>query len=62
MVIGERLKVLREQRNLSQGDVEKRTGLLRCYVSRVESGQQFQRAYSGKDGPCVANSDVPAFH
>jgi transcriptional regulator with XRE-family HTH domain len=23
---------------LSQGDVEKRTGLLRCYLSRVENG------------------------
>jgi transcriptional regulator with XRE-family HTH domain len=38
MVIGERLKDLREQKNLSQGDVEKRTGLLRCYLSRVENG------------------------
>jgi transcriptional regulator with XRE-family HTH domain len=38
MVIGERLKDLREQRNLSQGHIEKRTGLLRCYISRVENG------------------------
>ena len=38
MVIGERLKALREQKNLSQGDIEKRTGLLRCYISRVENG------------------------
>jgi len=38
MVIGERLKALREQKKLSQGDVEKRTGLLRCYISRVENG------------------------
>jgi len=38
MVIGERLKALREQKNLSQGEVEKRTGLLRCYISRVENG------------------------
>jgi len=38
MVIGVRLKVLREQRKMSQGDVEKRTGLLRCYISRVENG------------------------
>jgi transcriptional regulator with XRE-family HTH domain len=30
MVIGERLKTLRETKNLSQGDIEKRTGLLRC--------------------------------
>jgi transcriptional regulator with XRE-family HTH domain len=37
MVIGNRLKELRES-NLSQGDIEKRTGLLRCYISRVENG------------------------
>jgi transcriptional regulator with XRE-family HTH domain len=38
MVIGERVKVLSDQRNMSQGDIQKRTGLLRCYVSRVENG------------------------
>jgi transcriptional regulator with XRE-family HTH domain len=38
MIIGERLRDLREQKKLSQGDVEKRTGLLRCYISRVENG------------------------
>jgi transcriptional regulator with XRE-family HTH domain len=38
MVIGSRLRKLREERKLSQGDVEKRTGLLRCYISRVENG------------------------
>ena len=38
MVIGDRLRELREGKNLSQGDVEKRTGLLRCYISRVENG------------------------
>jgi transcriptional regulator with XRE-family HTH domain len=38
MLIGDRLRVLREQRDLSQGDIEKKTGLLRCYVSRVENG------------------------
>jgi transcriptional regulator with XRE-family HTH domain len=38
MNIGHRLRVLREERNLSQGDIEHQTGLLRCYVSRVESG------------------------
>ena len=38
MVIGDRLKTLREAKNLSQGDIEKKTGLLRCYVSRVENG------------------------
>jgi transcriptional regulator with XRE-family HTH domain len=37
MVIGDRLRALREQKQLSQGDIEKRTGLLRCYISRVEN-------------------------
>ena len=38
MVIGSRLRELREAKKLSQGDIEKRTGLLRCYISRVENG------------------------
>src|SRR5258706_4252042 len=38
MVIGHRLKKLRESKELSQGDIEKRCGLLRCYISRVENG------------------------
>jgi transcriptional regulator with XRE-family HTH domain len=38
MVIGDRLRELRQQKKLSQGDIEHRTGLLRCYVSRVENG------------------------
>src|SRR5213075_39773 len=38
MIVGERLRSVREQKDLSQGDVEKRSGLLRCYVSRVENG------------------------
>jgi transcriptional regulator with XRE-family HTH domain len=38
MDIGDKLKALRKQKNMSQGDIEKRTGLLRCYISRVENG------------------------
>ncbi|MFZ0881875.1 MAG: helix-turn-helix transcriptional regulator [Candidatus Acidiferrales bacterium] len=38
MVIADRLKAIREQKNMSQGDIEKRSGLLRCYISRVENG------------------------
>jgi len=38
MLIGSRLRQLREQRHMSQGDIENRTGLLRCYISRVENG------------------------
>jgi transcriptional regulator with XRE-family HTH domain len=38
MIIGDRLRALREEKRFSQGDIEKRTGLLRCYISRVENG------------------------
>lgn len=38
MLIGDRLRAMREEKQLSQGDIEKRTGLLRCYISRVENG------------------------
>lgn len=38
MFVGDRLRVIREEKKLSQGDIEKSTGLLRCYVSRVENG------------------------
>jgi len=38
VIIGERLRVLREEKKFSQGDIEKKTGLLRCYISRVENG------------------------
>jgi transcriptional regulator with XRE-family HTH domain len=38
MNIGDRLRVLREHKKLSQGEIEERTGLLRAYVSRVENG------------------------
>ena len=38
MQIGITLRDIRKSKNLSQGDIEKRTGLLRCYASRVENG------------------------
>ena len=38
MDVGDRLKQFRELRGLSQGKIEERTGLLRCYISRVENG------------------------
>ena len=38
MVVGNRLRLLREQKKMSQGDIEERTGLFRCYISRVENG------------------------
>jgi transcriptional regulator with XRE-family HTH domain len=38
LIIGERLRAMREAKQLSQGDMEKLTGLFRCYISRVENG------------------------
>jgi transcriptional regulator with XRE-family HTH domain len=38
MMVGDRIRQVREDKQLSQGDIEKRTGLLRCYISRVENG------------------------
>jgi len=38
MMIGDRLRALRVAKKFSQGEIEKRTGLLRCYISRVENG------------------------
>jgi transcriptional regulator with XRE-family HTH domain len=38
MDIGKRLRTLREAKGLSQGDIERRSGLLRSYISRVEGG------------------------
>jgi transcriptional regulator with XRE-family HTH domain len=36
--IGVTIRNFRLERSMSQGDIEKRTGLLRCYLSRVENG------------------------
>ena len=38
MIVGQRLKAIREMKKMSQGDIEQRAGLLRCYTSRVENG------------------------
>src|SRR6476646_6857718 len=38
MNIGSTIRAYRQQKGMSQGDIETRTGLLRCYVSRVENG------------------------
>jgi transcriptional regulator with XRE-family HTH domain len=38
MKIGSTIRAYRLQKGLSQGDIEKKTGLLRCYLSRVENG------------------------
>ena len=38
MYLAERIRQVREAKHLSQGDIERRTGLLHCYISRVENG------------------------
>jgi len=38
MILSDRIRELREHKQLSQGDVERRTGLIRSYLSRVENG------------------------
>jgi transcriptional regulator with XRE-family HTH domain len=38
MIVGDRLRELREEKNLSQGDIQERTSLVRPYISRVENG------------------------
>ena len=38
MNIGTTIRGYRLQKGMSQGDIEKKTGLLRCYLSRVENG------------------------
>lgn len=38
VAIGDVIRTYRAERGLSQGDIERRTGLLRCYLSRVENG------------------------
>jgi transcriptional regulator with XRE-family HTH domain len=40
MIIGNQLRALRKQQSLTQGDIEKRSGLWQCYVSRVENGHK----------------------
>ena len=46
MNIGDRLRTLREAKNFTQGEIEKRTGLLRTYVSRVENGNAVPSVYT----------------
>ncbi|HXR98615.1 MAG TPA: helix-turn-helix transcriptional regulator [Terriglobales bacterium] len=57
--IGARIRQARLERGLSQGDLENRTGLLRCYLSRVENGhtepslQTLARLATAMDMPLV---------
>jgi transcriptional regulator with XRE-family HTH domain len=37
MLVGDRIRAISESKKLSQGDIEQRSQLLRCYISRVEN-------------------------
>ena len=60
MVVGGRLRELRETKQLSQGDIENRTGLLRCYISRVEHKKQ-NSFVAGKSDCPSAPSRAPGY-
>ncbi len=73
MVIGERLRSLREEKGMSQGDIEKSTGVLRCYISRIENGhtipslETLERFAAALDVPLYKlfysdNGDSPTTH
>ena len=59
MVIGGRLRTLREAKKLSQEDIEERTGLLRCYLSGVENGETVPAIEALEDIACAL--DVPLY-
>ena len=59
MVIGDRLRAMREAKNLSQEDIEERTGLLRCYLSGVENGRTVPAIETLENIACAL--DVPLY-
>ena len=62
MVICDRLRELREAKNLSQGDIQNRTGLLRSYLSRVENGHTVPSIETlEKTGAGFGSAPLPAF-
>jgi transcriptional regulator with XRE-family HTH domain len=62
MVISERLKRLRKARNLSQGDIQDRTGLFRCYLSRLENGRTVPSIETLEKLARAGSPVAPAFH
>ncbi len=59
MDIGKRLLSLREEKKWSQGDMEKHTGLLRCYISRIEHGHTVPSLSTLEK--CAEAFDVPLY-
>jgi transcriptional regulator with XRE-family HTH domain len=68
MIIGDRLREMREEKKLSQGDIEKRTGLPRCYISRVENGhtvpaiETLQNSLARPNAPSINSSTRAKSH
>ena len=58
--IGVTIRGFRLQKGLSQGDIEKRTGLLRCYLSRVENGHTVPSLETLQKIACAL--DLPLSH
>lgn len=59
MLIGDRLRALREAKNLSEEDIEERTGLLRSYLSEVENGETVPSIETLEDIACAL--EVPLY-
>jgi transcriptional regulator with XRE-family HTH domain len=60
MIIGDRLREMREAKKLSQGAIQERTGLLRCYISRVENGHTIPAIETLEK--LARALDVPLYH
>lgn len=61
MLVGERIRAMREAKNLSQGDIEHRSGLLRCYTSRIENGHTVPSVETLEKFARAGGSDLSAF-
>src|SRR5690349_11202323 len=59
MMIGARIRQLRKQKRLTQGDIEKKTGLLRCYISLVENGHKVPTLHTL--GRFASALDIPTY-
>jgi len=63
MKIGTTIRAHRLQKGLSQGDIEKKTGLLRCYLSRVENGHTVPSLDTPvEDCPGARHAHLPVLH
>ena len=51
MLVGDRIRGIREEKNLSQGEIKKRGGLVRTYISRIEKATRFLRLRRWRSSP-----------